>query len=243
MIKIASWNIGKDEANADGVVDLDSYEYIKRMIVDNKIDVICFQESITSSDNIIPISKYINDSTELKCSCDFELSLSHINIGCMMGVSICSKFPITSYEKVMFENPNIEFKKDENTTYTSHDKGFLVANIAEMPLVVASGHCLPFHIFERSPTEYPEIFKSMEEKFTDVLRNSQNVIIAGDMNYHDVEELFPNIVGLTSKTVFGSTHKNIQTDDILVSNNIKRVDKKTIETRFDHDLCVVIVSI
>ena len=237
MIKIATWNIGEDEINPNNIVNLDSYEYIKDMIIENDIDIICFQENITSSENIVAISEYIKQNTELKYNCDFELSHSHINIDCMMGVSICSKFPINNYEKVMFENPMLEFKKDENRTYTSHDKGFIIAYIND--IVITSGHCLPFHIFEKNPTDYVEIFKPMEDKFIDILNNNPNVIIAGDMNYSNVEELFPNVLNLTNKTIFGDTYKDMQIDHILISKNIKVLSSEMIETRFDHNLCIV----
>lgn len=43
MIKIASWNIGEDETHNGNIVNLDSYEYIKQKIIENEIDIICFQ--------------------------------------------------------------------------------------------------------------------------------------------------------------------------------------------------------
>ncbi len=243
MIKIASWNIGEDRVNIGNVVNLDSYEYIKQILLKNEIDIICFQENITSSSNMISISNYITKNTELKYSCNFELSPSHINNDCMMGVTICSKYKIDNYENIMFENPKLKYKKNETTTYVSHDKGFVIAYIDEIPIVIASGHCLPFHIFKKSPMEYSEIFRNMESKFIDIFKNNSNVIIAGDMNYSNVEELFPEILKITKKTVFRDTYRKAQIDHVLVGKNIKCIDSKMIETRFDHNLCVVTIDI
>lgn len=238
MIRIASWNIGEDEQNEQNIVNLDSYNYIKNMISTNDIDIICFQENITSSEKIISISQFLKENSELIYNCDFELSESHINIGSMMGVTICSKFPISKEEKILFSNPNLTFKKNENRTYISQDKGFVIAYFNDIPLVIACGHCLPFHIFKKKPTDFLEVFKEMEYKFLDVFNSNSNFIVVGDMNYSKVEEIFPTIVKKTNQSVFGNTYKETQIDHILVSKNIKILNDKIIETRFDHNLCI-----
>ena len=93
-MRIITWNIGEDEQNLGGKLTIDSYEYIIDTIKNEKVDVICLQEAIIKSDYIDSIAKYITENTDLKYSVEFELSDSHINIGCKMGVVICSKYEI-----------------------------------------------------------------------------------------------------------------------------------------------------
>ena len=78
-MRIATWNIGEDETNNDGKLDMMSYEYIIRMIKKEKIDILCLQEAIIKSDYLPSISDYIKNNTELKYNIQYELSDSHIN--------------------------------------------------------------------------------------------------------------------------------------------------------------------
>ena len=128
-MRLATWNIGEDEKNKNGRLDLNSYNYITKTINNERIDIICLQEAIIKSKNLPPIANYIKEHTDLKYIAEFELSDSHINIGSRMGIIICSKYKIDSYENIMLDNPNLIYSVDENTTYYSHDKGFIIANI------------------------------------------------------------------------------------------------------------------
>ncbi len=49
-MKIATWNIGEDERYEDCKLTMDSYRYIIDTIKKEKLDIICLQEAITSSD-------------------------------------------------------------------------------------------------------------------------------------------------------------------------------------------------
>lgn len=90
-MRLATWNIGEDEKNKNGRLDLNSYNYIAKTINDEKIDIICLQEAIIKSENLPSIANYIKEHTALKYIVEFELSDSHINIGSRMGIVICSK--------------------------------------------------------------------------------------------------------------------------------------------------------
>lgn len=45
-MRIATWNIGEDENNANGKLNLNSYNFIVNTIQNEKIDIICLQEAI-----------------------------------------------------------------------------------------------------------------------------------------------------------------------------------------------------
>ena len=91
-MRIITWNIGEDERKEDGRLDINSYDYIVDVINKEKVDVICMQEAIIKSDYLPSIAEYIKEITDLKYYEEYELSDSHINIGCRMGVVICSKY-------------------------------------------------------------------------------------------------------------------------------------------------------
>lgn len=243
MIKIATWNIGEDESNENNVVSLKSYEYIKNMIMNQGIDIICLQEAITTSNYIIPISEYIKENTELKHTCGFELSKSHINKGCGCGVVICSKFPISSHDRVLLDNPNITYKKDEKTTYYSFDKGFVIANIKSIPVSIINIHCLPFHIFKRSPLDHISIYEKAEQKFIEELKNNETTILIGDINYTEIDRLFPKFMKLTNDTVKGKTRGDDQLDHIVKSKNIKVLNSEIVDCCFDHRLCIATLDL
>ena len=148
-MRIATWNIGEDETNKDGKLDYSSYEYILKRIKEEDIDILCLQEAIIKSDYLPPIAEYIKQNSELKYNIQYELSDSHINIGCRMGVVICSKYEIKNSELFMLDNPNLVYSVDNNITYYSHDKGFIIATIKNYKII--TGHCLPFHVFKKNP--------------------------------------------------------------------------------------------
>ena len=160
-MKIVTWNIGEDERNENGKLNINSYNYIVDFIKKENIDVICLQEAIIKSDYLPSIAKYINDKTDLKYSVEYELSDSHINIGCKMGIVICSRYEITNYETLLLDNPNLIYSVDENTTYYSHDKGFIISNIQGINII--TGHCLPFHVFKENPLDYLSIFEKADD--------------------------------------------------------------------------------
>ena len=79
-MRLATWNIGEDEKNKNGRLDLNSYNHITKTINDERIDIICLQEAIIKSKNLPSIANYIKEHTDLKYIAEFELSEIHISI-------------------------------------------------------------------------------------------------------------------------------------------------------------------
>lgn len=150
-MRIATWNIGEDERDDCGKLTLDSYNYIINTIKNENIDIVCLQEAIIKSNFLPSIASYIKENTGLKYIVEYELSDSHINIGSRMGVVICSKYEIDNYNLFKLDNPNFIYSVDEDTTYYSHDKGFIFASINGYNVI--TGHCLPFHVFRKNPLD------------------------------------------------------------------------------------------
>lgn len=248
-LNIASWNIGEDETNEKNIVTLASYENIKDIIDKYDIDIISFQEAITSEGAVMPIKDYIKENTELKYSAQLETSPSHINIGSMMGVVTCSKYPIEEEKAVMFENPHIEYKKSETVTWVMHDKGFIVSYINSIPLVIVNGHGMPFFVFKRSALEFIDIFEKTEKDILDLMLKEPNFIVLGDMNHNGIKDIFPNICNVSNSNVTGITYYNkssneyMQLDYIMTSKNIEVISSEIIDTRFDHKLCLSTIEV
>ncbi len=236
-MKIATWNIGEDEKNKNGKLDVLSYEYILKMIKQKNIDVLCLQEAIIKSDYLPPIADYIKENSELKYNIQYELSDSHINIGCRMGIVICSKYEIKNSELFMMDNPNLIYSVDSNITYYSHDKGFIITNIQNYKIV--TGHCLPFHIFKKNPLDYITIFEKADEKFNDEFNANSKFILCGDFNYDNVNNFFPNLMTKCKDLINIPTRKDKQLDHIIVSNKISISSKQILENNFDHKLCII----
>ncbi len=233
-MKIATWNIGEDERNKDRKLNLSSYEYIVNTIKNEEIDIICLQEAITDSKDLPSIAKYIKENTNLHFIVEFELSDSHINIGSKMGVAICSKYEIEKYTFLKLENPELTYKESENKTYFSHDKGFIMAKINDC--ILATGHCLPFHIFKKSPLDYLDIYEKIEKEFLEALKENNSFILCGDFNYENVSDLFPVIMQNCIDLIDCPTRKEKQLDHFIISKNLECTSKNIQENIFDHKL-------
>lgn len=236
-MKIVTWNIGEDERHQNGVAGYDTYEYIANFINEEDIDIVCFEEAVISFDKLEPIGNYIKTHTNLKYVEEYELSDSHINLGAKMGVVVCSKYELTLDRKIMMTNPGLVKKIDEEKTFYSHDKGFVVLDVQGIKLVC--GHCLPFHVFDRDSKDYLEIFYEVDSKFIELYGLNNKFILCGDFNYNDIDVLFPKMTNVLSEAVKGYTKKDKQLDHFLVSDSIEVIDKKIIDNISDHK-CIMV---
>ena len=233
-MRIITWNIGEDERKEDGRLDLNSYDYIVDVINKEKVDVICMQEAIIKSDYLPSIAEYIKENTDLKYYEEYELSDSHINIGCRMGVVICSKYEISNVQKVLFDNPNLVYEISETTTFYSHDKGFISMYIEGIKVVC--GHCLPFHVFKKDSKDYLDVFKKMDEKIMDFYNDNNKMILCGDFNYQDAKILFENAMNVCNEIIEMPTKNNKQSDHLAISKLLECKTAKVLDNIFDHKL-------
>ena len=231
-MRVATWNIGEDERNNGGKLDIDSYNYVINIIRNENIDVLCLQEAIVKSDFLPSIASYIKENTDLKYIVEYELSDSHINIGSRMGVVICSKYEIDNYKLFKLDNPNFIYSVDEKTTYYSHDKGFIIASIKEFNII--TGHCLPFHVFKKNPLDYLNVFRKADEMFVDVYKSNNNIILCGDFNYDNVNDIFPKIIENCNDLIDFPTRKDKQLDHFIISNKLECIYKNVSDNVFDH---------
>ena len=231
---LATWNVGEDERNENGKLNLNSYDYIIKTIKEENIDIICLQEAIIKSENLPSVANHIKEHTDLKYIVEFELSDSHINIGSRMGVVICSKYKIDNHKNFILDNPNLIYHVDENTTYYSHDKGFIIANIKGFNII--TGHCLPFHVFKKNPLDYVKIFEKADNEFINAYNLNSKFILCGDFNYDNVNSLFPKTMANCIDLINCPTRKDKQLDHFVISNKLKCSSSKVEDNIFDHKL-------
>ena len=240
-IRIITWNVGEDERNSDGKLTIDSYDYIVNTIKNENADIICLEEAIVKSDYLLSIAEYITKNTDLKYSVEYELSDSHINIGCKMGVVVCSKYEIINIEKILLDNPNLVYQVNENTTYYSHDKGFIIGNVQGITLI--AGHLLPFHIFKETPLNYLNIFEKADDIFIKEYNENERIIFCGDFNFGDAKKLFPKMMEKCKETIEEPTKNNKQSDHLIISDKLECLYSEVKENIFDHKFIISEIKI
>ena len=151
-----------------------------------------------------------------------------------MGIVICSRYEINNYEKLLLDNPNLIYSVDENTTYYSHDKGFIISNIQGINII--TGHCLPFHVFKKNPLDYLSIFEKADDKFINNYDYNDKLVLCGDFNYADVNTIFPKIMSHCKDLINESTRKDKQLDHFIISNKLNCSYNKVVDNIFDHKL-------
>lgn len=236
-MRIGTWNIGEDERNNDGILNMNSYEYIIEMIKDNNLDVICLQEAITSSNNLPAIGKYIKGHTALKYATELSLSISYVDKENRIGVVIVSKYALENIETKMFDNPNVTYyNKEKGKTYRPADKGMILTDVEDVRIV--TGHGIPFYAFHIEKDKRHQYCEKMEKYILENCKN-KSWILLGDLNEDDLNAIFPRINNLTRDLVKETTYKDKIYDHILISKNVERKGSEIVDTSFDHKLCII----
>lgn len=248
-LKIASFNIsggfyGGDESTeyldreaVDGVDDKFSNEIIK-LINENNIDIICFQEVITTKR--VNYIKSIMENTDLKYYDDFELSPCNIVKDTEFGVGILSRYPIINSIKEKFTNPKLTKTTSSGNTYYLYDKGYLLChiNVDNEMVKVLNHHGFPFRRFNSSP----ELNKPIFEEFDSIIQKCDADVIVGDFN----AENFMNMMEYTNKNYMRTintvtTVDGMKFDDIVVKKG-KDYTTNLIKSLSDHYLVITEVD-
>ncbi len=236
-MRIGTWNIGEDERYENGILNLNSYEYIVDMIKNSNLDVICLQEAITSSNNLPAIGKYIKGHTALKYSTQLELSISHVDNDNKIGVVICSRYEIDNVENLMFDNPNVTYyNKEKGKTYRPADKGMIMADINGIR--IATGHGIPFYAFHIEKEKRHQYCEKLENYIMENCKDKAWILL-GDLNEDDLNAIFPHINNLTKDLVKKPTYKDKIYDHILISQSVEKKGLEVLDTCFDHKLCII----
>ncbi len=244
-MKIASYNI-----SGGFYIGNEDTEYLDREAVDNvdnnllnqiidtinneDIDVICFQEIITT-DSVGYIKKIVDD-TNLKYYKEFELSPCNIVKNTNCGVAILSKYEIVDFVTELFPNPKLAKTTSSGNTYYTFDKGMLCCtlNVDGKLVKVLTHHGFPYRRFNSSAEENTKVF----DYFDEFIKLNKPDYITGDFN----TEIFMDLMEYTNDNYIKlfndvTTVDNCKFDNILVKD--KNYDTKIVKLLSDHYMIIV----
>ena len=249
-LKIASYNISGGFYN-----DKDETEYLDKERVDNvddkllnqiietinneKIDLICFQEIITT-DRIKYIKK-ICDSTNLKNYEFYELSECNIVKDTNCGIAVLSKYPLEVIKRELFPNPGLTKTTSSGKTYYLYDKGYMIVNISvdDKKVKLLTHHGFPYGTFDSTAEDNMQVF----EFFDNRINENKPDIITGDFNVEDMMALMPNTKNDYIRTIDrATTVEGKKLDDILVHGNIS-YSSNVLKLLSDHFMAISEIEI
>lgn len=233
QVKISSFNIsggfyiGNEDTEyldreAAKTFDNKLLNQIINKINEEDIDVICFQEIITT-ESVAYIQK-IAESTALKHFEFYELSPCNLVENTECGVAIMSRFPIKNSNKGLFPNPKLSKTTSSGKTYYTFDKGYICSSIDAngTEIKVLTHHGFPFRRFNSTPEANLDVF----ECFNSVLTTEKPNVITGDFNAENFMELMPILSQDYKRTINQITTVDGKSfDDILIKKNISYSSK------------------
>jgi exonuclease III len=242
--KVANFNI-----SGGFYIGNEDIEYLDREAVDNvdnrllnqiidtinneNIDVICFQEIITTKE--VKYLESIADNTKLKYYDYYELSECNIVKNTNCGIAIFSKYPIHTIKKELFPNPRLSKTTSLGNTYYTYDKGYMICSIKlDNNISILTHHGFPYRRFNSTPEDNKTVFKY----FDDVISNYNPDIITGDFNAENFMDLMINTSKKYKRTINSiTTVDGKKYDDILVRNNVN-TSTKIIKLLSDHFIII-----
>lgn len=244
-LKIASYNISggffqdddsKDylDKNKADKIDYSLLNEIIKNINEENIDIICFQEIITTES--IKYIKQIIDNTNLKYEEHFELSPCHVVKDTECGIAILSKYPISEIKKELFTNPMLSKTTSSGNNYYSFDKGYLMVNINinNNTIKILTHHGFPYRRFNTTPEEHKNVF----EEFDNIIKNINPDVVTGDFNAERFIDMMPYTNENYIKTVNAITKTDgMKFDDILIKEG-EKYNSYIIKSLSDHFLLV-----
>jgi len=244
-LKIASYNISggfyEDDQSVDffdkstsNDIDLRLLNDIIKNINNEEIDIICFQEIITTK-RIHYIDR-IMENTNLKYEENFETSPNNTIENTNVGIAILSKYPISKSIKKLFTNPMLSKTTSSGKTYYTFDKGLIVSTIIinGTSLNIMTHHGFPYRRFNSTPEENKDYFI----EFDNFVKEYNLDIVTGDFN----SENFMDLMSYTSENYIRSvnaptTNDGKKFDDILLRKNTN-YSSKVIKSLSDHFMII-----
>jgi len=245
VLKIASFNISGgfyignenneylDRKAADSV-DNKLLEQIINIINNEQLDVICFQEIITTENK-----KYIEniiDNTHLNFYDSYELSECNMIKNTNCGLAVLSKYPINCVKKDLFPNPHLCKVTSSGNTYYTYDKGYMIIEIQKQDteLKILTHHGFPYRRFNSCPENNKQVF----DFFDNVIEEYNPDIITGDFNAENFMSLMDKTPKRYKRTIDSvTTVDGKMFDDILVSKEIN-YKSKIVKTLSDHFIII-----
>lgn len=248
-MKIATYNISGgfyigdetteylDRAPADKF-DNKMLDEIIDVINKKDIDIICFQEIITTKE--IRYIETIVEKTKLKNFDFFEIHDCNLVKNTRNGIAILSKYPILKTVKGFFPNPLLSKTTESGNTYQMYNKGYMVSeiDIDGDKIQLFNHHNFPFRRFNSAAHLNQEVF----DHFNEIIKTFKPNYVVGDFNTEDYMDLVEELKNNYSKSVkSASTVDGKSFDEILVKNGTK-TKIETIKLLSDHFLEIVSID-
>lgn len=250
-LKIASYNISggfyvgnEDEEYLDRAAVSSIDNRLLTEIIDTinneKIDIICLQEVITT-ESVQYIEKIVA-GTELKHYDHITLSPCNIIENTDAGLAILSRYPIDRTIKDFFPNPNIKFTTASGNTYSTYDKGYMIAYIVldnTHKLRIFNHHNFPFRRFGSTAKDNMTVF----EHFNEVIFGNEPDIVVGDYNTEDYLELVPELSKNYIRTINAITTVDGKSFDEIMLKKDTHYSSKIIKGLSDHYMVTAEIEI
>ena len=244
-LKIATFNISggvyEDDQSVDYLdksqferIDARLHDDIIRIANEEQLDVLCFQEIITT-ESFHYIDKIVAE-TELKYVSALELSPCNTLKDARCGIAILSKYPLTEEAKELITNPMLAKTTSSGKTYYTFDKGYQIVTIelGDQSIRLFNHHNFPFRRFNSTPEANPTVFAEVDG----VIASYTPDIVAGDFNAEAFLDLMPYLAEHYTKTIdAGTTDDGKKFDNILVKKGTD-ANAKLIESYSDHYMVV-----
>ena len=249
-LKIASYNISGGFYNKE-----DKTEYLDKERVDNvddkllnqiietinneNIDVICFQEIITTER--IKYIKRICDNTNLKNYEFYELSECNVVKDTNCGIAVLSRYPLEVIKRELFPNPGLTKTTKSGKTYYLYDKGYMVSNILidDRKIKLLTHHGFPYGTFDSTAEDNKQVFEFFDNRVNEYMPD----IISGDFNVNDMMSLMPNMKDNYIRTINDiTTVEGNKLDDILIHRNIK-YSRNVLKLLSDHFMVISVIDL
>ncbi|MBE6138220.1 MAG: hypothetical protein E7173_00555 [Firmicutes bacterium] len=244
-LKIASYNISGGFYEGDQSVDFFDKEKsndidlrllndIVKIINDEDIDIICFQEIITTKS--INYINMIIEKTNLKYEEHFELSPCHIIENTECGVAILSKYQMDNIIKKMFINPMLSKTTSSGKTYYTFDKGLLISriNIDNNYINILTHHGFPFRRFNSTPEDNIKTFI----EFDNYIKEYNPDVITGDFNSENFINMMPYTKDNYIKTINEATTDDGMKFDNILLKHYCIYSSKIIQSLSDHFMII-----
>ncbi len=245
-LKVASYNISGGFYNSDDKteyldkeraesVDDKMLQQIIETIRKERIDVICFQEIITTER--IQYIQSISNETDLKYFDFFELSECNIVKDTNFGLAILSKYPIKTTKKEFFPNPGLTKTTSSGNTYYMYDKGYMIIDITMngKSIKLLNHHGFPFRVFDSTAEDNTQVF----EFFDEAIEKNDPDIIVGDFNVEDMMSFMKKTKNNYIRTIDNvTTVKGRKYDDILIHKGNDNYSSNILKLLSDHFMVI-----
>ncbi len=249
-MRIGSYNISGGFYNSEDKTDYLDKEAVEavdnkmlQQIIDTinseKIDVICFQEIITTEK--VQYIQSICNGTELKYFDFYELSECNIVKDTNCGIAVLSKYPIEVIKRELFPNPGLTKTTSSGKTYGLFDKGYMLFDmlIDNKNIKILTHHGFPFRKFDSTGEDNIQVFEFFDNK----VKEYNPDLITGDFNVDDMMSLMPYTKNNYIRTIDKiTTDDGKKFDDILIhkDNNYSSYILKLLS---DHFMVISVIDI